>query len=105
VTTLGGQTVTVVHRTSDDYGDRIETGRDDYPGCSIQPLSTSERLETGDQALTRWTVYGPPTLAAGPMDQLISDGITYELDGDIQLWRDLTGQPHHVEAFLRRATG
>lgn len=105
MTRLGAQTVTVVHQAIDAYGDRTETGRATVHGCSIQPLSTVERLEAGDQVITRWTLYAPITLDAGPIDRLIVDGVTYELDGDLQLWRGLDGRAHHVEGFLRRVTG
>lgn len=102
---LGATTVVVVHHKVDEYGGRTETGRDSYHGCSVQPVSTTEQLDTGDQTTSRWALYGPPDLAAAPVDQLRADGVTYEVDGEIQLWRELDGTPHHVEAFLRRVTG
>lgn len=103
---VGAQTVTVVHLDQNDYGDRVEVGRATYPGCAVQPLSTTERLDTGgDQVVTRWTLYGPPILEASPIDRFEVDGESFELDGDLQLWRGLDGRPHHVEGFLRRVTG
>jgi hypothetical protein len=105
VNPLGATVVDVIHNALDEYGGRTETGRDSYPGCSVQPVSSTEQLSTGDQTVSRWVLYGPPSLVAEPVDQLAADGITYEVDGEIQLWRDLDGTPHHVEAFLRRVTG
>ncbi|WP_103353611.1 hypothetical protein [Amycolatopsis sp. CA-128772] len=102
---LGTLTATVVHIETNDYGDRTETGRATYAGCVVQPLSTVEQLDTGDQVVTRWTLYGPPLLDASPTDRIEVAGDTYELDGDLQLWRGLDGRPHHVEAFLRRVKG
>lgn len=102
---LGAQTATVVHLETDDYGDHVETGRATYPGCQLQPLSSVEEIETGDQVTSRWSLYGPAHLEASAVDRVIVEGITYELDGDLQLWRDLSGRPHHVEAVLRKVTG
>jgi hypothetical protein len=102
---VGGQTITVVHITTDDYGDRSETGRATYPGCSVQPLTTVETLDTGDQVVTRWMLYGPPIVEASPVDRIEVDGGLFELDGELQLWRGLDGRPHHVEGYLKRSTG
>lgn len=102
---LGAQTVTIVHLESDDFGDHHETGRATYPGCSVQPLSSVEEINAGDQIISRWSLYGPPIMEASPVDRVIVEGVTYELDGDLQLWRDLSGRPHHVEAVLRKVTG
>lgn len=39
-----------------------------------------------------------------PTDRVVYAGKTYEVDGEIQLWR-LFGKPHHVEVYLRRVVG
>lgn len=102
---VGNQTATVVHLETNDYGDHVETGRATYAGCQLQPLSSVEEIGPGDQVITRWALYGPPHMAASPVDRVIVEGVTYELDGELQLWRGLDGRPDHVEAALRKVTG
>lgn len=102
---VGAQTATVVHRTTNDFGDHTETGRATYPGCQLQPMTSVEEIGPGDQVITRWAFFGPAHLEASPIDLVIVEGVTYEVDGEVQLWRDLSGRPHHVEAALRRVTG
>jgi hypothetical protein len=103
---LGAQTVTIVHLEQNEYGDHVETGRATYSGCQVQPLSSVERIDPGsDQVISRWTLYAPPSVQASPVDRVIAEGVTYELEGELQLWRGLDGRPDHVEAVLRRVSG
>lgn len=113
---LGGQVATVDHRQpvigQDGKPERDARGKvvtevvsTDVPGCSVQPLTTQETLGAADQIKTRWRLIGPVTdalSAATATDAVTVDGITYEVDGDPQPWRDLWGNPDHIEIYLRR---
>lgn len=106
---IGRQAVTIVHRTDgppDALGvpTRVET-ETAVTGCSVQPLSTDEQLSDVDEVITRWRLYAPAGLPMTAIDAVIFDGARYEIDGDPQTWSDLGGRPHHVECYLRRATG
>lgn len=106
---IGHQVITVVRRT-DGPPDRlgvatpVET-RYDVAGCSVQPLTTAEQLSNVDQVVTRWRLFAPPNADLVVTDAVVVAGIQYEVDGDPQVWPDMGGRPHHLEAYLRRATG
>lgn len=105
----GHDTVTVIRRTNgppDSLGvpTRVET-QQTVPGCSVQPLGTDEMLSDVDRVVSRWKLYAPATLVLTATDAVQSHGITFEVDGDPQIWSDVRGAPHHLECLLRRATG
>jgi hypothetical protein len=106
---IGHQTVILVHRAAgppDTLGvpSHVET-QESVSGCSVQPLTTTEELSDVDQVITRWRLYAPATVTLTAIDAVISDGVLYEVDGDPQIWSDMAGRPHHLECYLRRATG
>ncbi|HEX5119849.1 MAG TPA: hypothetical protein VFW65_32080 [Pseudonocardiaceae bacterium] len=106
---IGHQIITVIRRTSgppDRLGvpTQVET-RHDVSGCSVQPVGTDEQLSNVDLVVTRWRLYAPADADVVVTDAVIAGGLTYEVDGDPQVWPDIRGQPHHLEAYLRRATG
>lgn len=39
-----------------------------------------------------------------PTDRVVYDGMTFEVDSAVQLWR-LFGRPHHIEVNLKRVIG
>jgi len=106
---IGRQVVTIVRR-SDGPPDHlgvptvVET-ETQVPGCSVQPLTTAEQISDVDQVVTRWRLLAPAGVVMTATDAVIADGVRYSVDGDPQPWTDLGGRPHHIECFLRRATG
>lgn len=106
---LGRQTVTFVHRSDgppDNLGvpTVVET-ETTVPGCSVQPVSTTEEISDVDQVITRWRLFAPAGVTLTAIDAVIADGERFSVDGDPQIWPGLNGIPHHTECLLRRATG
>lgn len=106
---IGHQTVTIVHRSAGPANDlgipaTVET-QTTVDGCTVVPLTTQEEVSDVDQVVTRWRLFGPPDMAVTVTDAVIVNGLEYEVDGDPQVWPDFRGVPHHLECYLRRATG
>lgn len=106
---IGHQVIAVVRRTEgipDRLGVPTLVETTHYvSGCSVQPLATIEQLSNVDQVVTRWRLFAPADADLIVTDAVITNGIQYEVDGDPMVWPDLGGVPHHLEAYLRRATG
>jgi len=106
---IGRETVTVVTRSwgpPDTLGvaAKVETPHT-VTGCAVVPLTTQEDVSDVDHVVTRWRLFGPPDMAVTVTDAVIVGDLTYEVDGDPQVWPDARGVPHHLECYLRRATG
>lgn len=105
----GREVITIVRRTPgapDRLGVRVPTEtQQTVTGCSVQPLGTDEELSNVDRVITRWKLYAPAGTVLTVTDAVMSNGVRYEVEGDPQTWPDIRGVPHHVECFLRRATG
>lgn len=106
---IGRQAVTIVHRTDgppDALGvPAVVETETTVTGCSVQPVSTTEDVSNVDQVVSRWRMFAPAATAFTATDGVISDGVLYQVDGDPQIWSDLGGNPHHIECYLKRATG
>lgn len=78
------------------------------PGCSVQPLSTTEIVTFTDLTITDKKALCPVSdtpLALTTADTIAFAGVTYQVYGVPQLWYDLYGTPHHVTVYLRKAAG
>ena len=108
---LGAQTVVTVRPGSfkDSYGnDTPDWGnaiRTTVRGCSLQPLAGAELLPVGRDAVeTSWQLIAPPgDLQA--TDRIESDGVTYEVDGEVQRWFTPWGTLDHIQAHLKVVRG
>jgi hypothetical protein len=91
--------------------DRLTIGQ-----LNIQPTSQTEGHSTSsgtpdatrDAVTTGWRVQSEegtrPDITA--IDRLEWRGLTYEVDGEVAEWPDpLTGEVHHIEFTMVRATG
>lgn len=112
---FGGQTVTFVKYT--DTGqpgylgikpqNRVETPVD---GCRFRPLTAKELNGLNIQATTEmWKCTAPPdpaVLAADGGDEVICNGVTYEVDGQVQAKPDFNSSAvHHVTVLCKRQVG
>jgi hypothetical protein len=90
----------------DEYG--VAAGRRDWdhaselriPGCSIQPISGSKYTLDREAIVARWRLFAPDGADLQATDRIRSDGLVYEIDGDVQAW-----EGSHLESFLRRVIG
>lgn len=107
--TLGGQTATVITRTpgaKDRFGipTSVETSVA-VTGCFLQPLETEENLGNIDTVVSHFKLFAPAGTPLTPTGRVVVDGVSYEVRGDPMPWSDIRGIPHHIECYLRRATG
>lgn len=66
-------------------------------------VSLADRAETSGgpvESMSKWLLLLPPTAVLGQRDQVVADGVTYEVDGPPVVQRTPSG-PHHIEARLR----
>ncbi|SRX93564.1 hypothetical protein MSP7336_01803 [Mycobacterium shimoidei] len=112
---FGGQTVTFVKYTAAGEPGylgvkpqtRVET---DVSGCRFRPLTVKELNGLNIQATTEmWKCTAPPhpaVLAADGGDEVIVDGKTYEVDGQVQSKPDYNSDEiHHVTVMCKRQVG
>lgn len=71
----------------------------------VQPVSSTENITAEQVVISRWRAFLLPLTTATATSRLRWRGDVYEVDGDVQLFPDLRGRPHHREAFLRRVQG
>lgn len=106
---LGGQQIQIVTRTpgaKDSLG--VPTATEStvqWQGCFIQPLETDETLGNVDTVISHYKLFAPGEPPLTSTGRVLSDGISYEVRGDPMVWRGINGAVHHVECYLRRATG
>lgn len=107
---FGGQTVTFVTVT--------ETGQPGFlgvkekqrsevsvAGCHFRPFKTAEVVTETDIATEVWKCTAPPeaaVLAAKSTGEVKHNGLTFQIDGQIQPKYDLSGQIEHVTIFCKR---
>ncbi|SCX15327.1 hypothetical protein SAMN02799620_02037 [Mycolicibacterium fluoranthenivorans] len=85
---------------------KLRTGTD-VPGCRFRPLPATETVdETGDKVADPWKATCPPVpavLAAKANDEVVVDGVTYQIDGLPRVFNNATG-PFKVTVTCRRDT-
>jgi hypothetical protein len=85
------QTLTLLRRVlaePDAYGNDTYTDvAVQVPGCVVQPAGSAEVLQFTDQVSTDITVFIPYGTEVGPLDALVVNGTTYEIQGIPQMWR------------------
>ncbi len=107
---FGGQTVTFVTVT--------ETGAPGFlgvkekqrtevsvTGCHFRPFKTTEVVTESDVATEIWKCTAPPgaaVIAAKSTGEVKHNGLTFQIDGPIQLKYDIGTQVHHVTIFCKR---
>lgn len=100
---FGNQTVTFVKvsevtATRNRYNEpSTTTTSTDVPGCLFRPLKFKEQpLLRVDKVTNRWRCTAPPAdavLNTTASDEVIVNGITYQMEGDVEVYYDLSGNP------------
>lgn len=117
---FGGQTVTFVTVTEDpSVRDRYESPakvrtETAVRGCRFRPAGTSaapatrEKIELGDITSERWKITAPPisaVLNAKATDEVIVDGVTYQIVGGVRPFADMNGRNFKVTIVVERRVG
>lgn len=114
MSTFGGQTVTFVSVTENpavrDRYNKPEKVRTevDVTGCRFRPLSGEEAQALGDISEAVWKGTIPPVgvaLAARVGDEVIENGVTYQIDQPPKPYRDMSGAMFKCTIFCKRVTG
>lgn len=102
---FGRQTVTFVTVSEDpnnrDRYNKPEKVRTPVPvaGCRFRPLTFREKQELGDIATEAWRCTAPPdpaVMSATAVDEVIVDGVTYQIVGGVRTFVDMVGRPFKV---------
>ena len=107
---LATKTVTRVRAatTTDGHGNTIfnwgAASSSDIGGCGVQPLDGSENSLGRDAVTTLLKLYAPPDADLLSTDRIVYDGVTYEIEGSVQIL-DALHALSHKKCFLRRVEG
>ena len=108
---LGGVTVTLVHSAvtgrDSNYGNDVRTTTvQEIDGAAFIPGGTSENTEGSIQVTADAEVYLPAGTQVSPEDQIIYQGVTYNVDGAPGTWTSpFTAMRGPVLVRLRVVTG
>ncbi len=111
---FGRQTITFVSvgrdvTNLDRYGKPAQvTTPTDVPGCRFRPVSSTETINDNDKVTDVWRATCPPVgavLAAKTTDHVVVNGVTYQIDGNVELFTDLAGNPFKATVVVKRVTG
>jgi hypothetical protein len=105
-----GQTVTFVNKVVtgiDDYGNDVyDSATVDVPGCAVSPGVSTQSWQGTEQISADVTVHAPPdTNVDLPRDQMIIDGVVYNVVGNPRGWKSpFTGTGSMLEILGREVT-
>lgn len=120
---LGGQTITVINlgepTSHDGVGDPIYASPTltTVPNCSVQEAHTSRDISTTDVATARYLLLAPTGVPLTSASVVMMGTVTswpladddktpvYLVDGIPAVWADFSGQPHHIECYIRGQVG
>jgi predicted neuraminidase len=71
----------------------------------VQPVTTDEQTLNQDRVVSRWRVFVEPSADIVASDRVTWSGLTFQVDGEVQMWDDRNGAHHHQEGFLIRVSG
>lgn len=71
--------------------------------ATVQPLSSLEDVVGQERTITRWRVHTDPADITA-QDRIVWDGGTYEVDGDVEVYKR-RGVLHHLEFVVERIAG
>ena len=69
--------------------------------AEVQPVSSTEDVVNAAETETRWRIWLHPSADLAASDRVVWDGATYEVDGDVERWKE-RGRLHHLRAVLVR---
>lgn len=101
VTRLRGKT------TEDDYGnpdiDWDDPDTKSIDPVTVGPVSGSETFdEQGQKLVSRWMLHAESGADITDDDRIEHNGIQYDIDGAVQVYRSPTGKLDHLEIMLKR---
>lgn len=105
------QRVRLVSSGEDDYGNPIPSAPEStaLKVYSLQPLLGTPTTEANgadyDRTITRWKLFAPPGTDLLTTDRIQQGSLDLEVDGEPVTWPGADGQPHHVEAMLKKFGG
>lgn len=108
---IGRQTVTVRRPTptTNRYGDTVTgtTVTDTVVrGCAVSPRQSVELHGAGrDGVIVGLTLWAPPGTAIAAGDQVLVDGVSYDVDGEPGEWTSRGGRKRGVQVALTRTAG
>lgn len=107
---LGGATVILLRSQvtgRDDRGNDVRTTTEiPVGGCAWVPTSTTENVQGADQVTADAEVYMPAGTQVSPEDQVVYQGITYDVMGAPEAWSSpFTGIAGPVKVQLKVVTG
>lgn len=89
---------------TDRYGKQVRdwsaAASVDYP-AEVQPVSSTENVVNQARTETRWRVWLGPSADLAATDRVVWDGVTFEVEGDVERWKR-RGRLHHLRAVLVR---
>jgi hypothetical protein len=81
----------------------------DVPGCRFRPLPATETVdETGDVVVDPWKATCPPVpavLAAKANDEVVADGVRYQIVGMPRAFAGTNAAPFKVTVVCERRGG
>lgn len=92
--------------TTDDYGNTVRDwgAPTSTPyAAEVQPLSAAENVVDQERLETRWRCWLYPTADVVATDRIAWDGATYEIEGDVEVWKQ-KGRLHHLKLILSKIT-
>lgn len=102
----GSQTVEVVEQVRRPHGHHEDGAVEVFESCcSVQPAGSALDADGRHLVTTQWEIYAPPQFPTTTDRMVRVDGLRLQIDGQLQLWRDMDGQPTHVRGLLKRWEG
>jgi hypothetical protein len=109
IASFARQTVTRLRaaETTDRYGN---TDRDDWTApdtldvspVTVEPIAGSETFDSaGGRLHTRWLLHADADADIATGDRIDWQGVTYDIDGAVQIFSSPSGRLKHVEVMLR----
>lgn len=77
-----------------DWGDAARVAMP----ANVQPETQSELTENRQTTVTGWSLFLPPGSSLLATDRVLHDGMTLEVDGDVEDWT--RGDRGHIKARL-----
>src|SRR5436190_329455 len=81
------KTCTIRHRSEDEsdvneYGDPEITSTETEAPCELQQVARDEPAGAGEIAVTEWVLFLPDGTELDTTDQVVIDGLVYEVTGE-----------------------
>jgi hypothetical protein len=107
---LGNDTIEIHHAelVAGEMGDTRDWAHPTVtvvPGCSVQPVKSTEAAVDREYAADHLVVFAPFGTPLAAVDRVLFRAVMYEADGDPDVWFDLDGAGDHIEAAIKKLSG